>query len=530
MQDKNNFYVTTPIYYVNGEPHIGHVYSTTIADVLARYNRLAGKDTFFLTGTDEHATKVVDTAAEHSLSTQEWADKNADAFKATFKRLGMSNDDFIRTSEDRHKVKVTQYVKQLLDSGDVYLGEYEGWYDAGQEEYVPENKAKEYDYKSPINGKPLVRKTENNYFFKLSKYQDALLALLDKNEEVNGYKFNVQPAARKNEIVARIKEGLHDIPMTRTGMTDWGISIPGDEEHTIYVWVDALFNYLSAVDTDDRIKYWPADVHIMAKDILWFHAAIWPALMLALDKPLPKLVYAHSFFISEGTKMSKSLGNFIDLEKIDHYVDTFGLDALRWFLATRGPIGATDSDFAEAKFIEVYNSDLANTFGNCASRISNMIGKYFDGKCPDHGPHIPISDEYENIADECVAKYKEAMSNLQIDKAGDAALEVVRAIDNYIERTSPFKLAKEEGKMPEVGTILYNCAEALRIASVMLWPIIPNKVAEFWGRIGFAEYADAVAENGLGNLDQWSQWGHLQPGTPIEKGNPLFMRYQVKKK
>ncbi|QQE12681.1 methionine--tRNA ligase [Planctomycetota bacterium] len=528
-QDKNTFYVTTPIYYVNGAPHIGHVYSTLIADVIARYNRMLGTDTFFLTGTDEHATKVVDTAAEQGLTTQQWADQNADAFKATFERLGMSNDDFIRTSEDRHKIKVTEYVKQLLDSGDVYLGEYEGWYDAGQEEYVPENKAKEHDYKSPINGKPLVRKTEQNYFFKLSKYQDDLLKLLESSEEVNGCRFDVQPNARKNEIVARIKDGLHDIPMTRTGMTDWGITIPGDEEHTIYVWVDALFNYLSAVDTDDRIKYWPADVHVMAKDILWFHAAIWPALMLALGKPLPKVVYAHSFFISEGQKMSKSLGNFIDMEKIDHYIETFGLDALRWFLATKGPIGATDSDFAEARFIEAYNSDLANTFGNCASRISNMIGKYFDGKCPEHGPHVPISEEYNDIAEKSLAAYKEAMEAFQLEKAADAALEIVRAIDNYIERTAPFKLAKDPEKMPEVGTILYNCAEALRVASVLLWPLIPNKVEVFWDRIGFGDYAKDLAGNGMGKLDQWAMWGHLQPGTDIQKGDPLFMRYQVKK-
>ncbi|WP_432797530.1 methionine--tRNA ligase [Poriferisphaera sp. WC338] len=528
--EQKRFYVTTPIYYVNDRPHIGHVYTTTIADVMARYHRMMGHDTFFLTGTDEHATKVVDAAAERGITTQQWADQNATAFQETFERLEMSNDDFIRTSQKRHMDRVTGYVQKLLDSGDVYLGDYEGWYDAGQEEYVPENKAKEYDFVSPVNGKPLVKKTEQNYFFKLSKYQDALLALLDLGEEVNGSTFDVQPSARKNEIVARVKEGLHDIPMTRTGMTDWGIKVPGDEEHTIYVWVDALFNYFSTVDTDDRKKYWPAEVHFIAKDILWFHAAIWPALLMALGEKLPKVVYSHSYWISEGQKMSKSLGNFIDLEKIDHYVETFSLDALRWFLATNGPMGTTDSDFAESKFIEVYNSDLANTFGNCASRISNMVAKYFDGVMPEKGPHVPMSDEYDNIAEQCVTKYTEAMANYQLAKAGDAAMELVRAVDSYIERTGPFKLAKDPEKLPEVASILYNCAEALRIASVMLWPFMPDKVQTFWSRIGFAAYGEALADKGAGQFEQWTNWGYLQPGTAIEKGDALFMRYQVPKK
>ncbi|MEX0653955.1 MAG: methionine--tRNA ligase, partial [Phycisphaeraceae bacterium] len=373
------YYVTTPIYYVNDRPHIGHVYTTTVADVVARYHRLRGEDTFFLTGTDEHAAKVVDAAAERGMTAQQWADRNAEEFESTFRRLGLTHDDFIRTSQPRHTTRVQQYVKQLLDSGDVYLGDYEGWYDAGQEEYVPENKAKEYDFKSPINGKPLVKKKEQNYFFRLSAYADDLLTLLDGGE-VAGQTFDVQPAARKNEIAARIREGLNDVPISRHAVGDesarWGISVPGDEKHTIYVWIDALFNYLSTVDTDDpggRRKYWQSRAtHLIAKDILWFHAAIWPALLLALRRQsgnewinLPRLVYAHSFWIAEGQKMSKSLGNFIDLEKIDSYVETFGLDALRYFLASNGPMGTTDADFAEAKFIDVYNSDLANTFGNC---------------------------------------------------------------------------------------------------------------------------------------------------------------------
>ncbi len=480
-----------------------------------------GDDTFFLTGTDEHAAKVVDAAAERGIPTQTWADQNAEQFQQTFHRLQMSHDDFIRTSQDRHKVKVTQYVKKLVETGDVYVGQYEGWYDAGQEEYIPENKAKEYDYKSPINGKPLVRKQEDNYFFRLSAYSDKLLELLDRGEP-----FDVQPPARRNEVIARIRDGLNDVPISRTGAGEWGIPVPGDDSHMIYVWIDALFNYLSTVDSDDRLKYWPADVHFIAKDILWFHAVIWPAMLMALDKPLPRLVYAHSFWISEGQKMSKSLGNFIDLEKIDHYVETFSLDALRYFLASNGPMGTTDADFADAKFIEVYNSDLANGIGNCFSRIANMTGKYFGGKVPVLGPSVEASDQYMHTAEQCTQKYSSAMASYQLDKACQAAIELIGAIDGYIEVTRPFTLAKDERNLPQVGTILYHCAEAVRIASLMFWPLMPGKIEQLWSQMGCDAYINALVDKGRGDLKSWSSWGQLKPGTVIEKGDALFPRFQ----
>ncbi len=529
----SKFYVTTPIYYVNGEPHIGHVYTTAVGDVLARYHRLKGDDTFFLTGTDEHATKVVDSAAENGVSPQEWADRNAKAFQDTFTRLGMSHDDFIRTTQDRHKDKVQDYFKQLLDCGDVYLGEYEGWYDAGQEEYIPENKAKEFGYKSPVNDQPLVRKAEKNYFFKLSAYGDSLLQLLGSGEV-----FDVRPTARKNEVVARIREGLNDVPISRTGSGDWGIKVPGDDEHTIYVWIDALINYLSTVDTPERRYYWPADVHLIGKEILWFHAVIWPAMLLALNKlpgnewmKLPRLLYTHSQWISEGKKMSKTLGNFIDLAQIDHYVEVFGLDALRYFLTTNGPLGTTDSDFAEAKFIEVYNTDLANTLGNCFSRVSNMTGRYFDGRLPKPGPEpqTGIDQEHDRTAEHAVRDYHRAMQGLELSKAADAAMGLVRAVDGYIEATQPFQLAKQDGKLPEVGTVLYNCAEALRVASLLLWPFLPEKIEALWRRTGCGHYADALADRGKGELDQWLTWGQCKPGTEIMKGDPLFPRFQPAK-
>ncbi|MAX24363.1 MAG: methionine--tRNA ligase [Phycisphaeraceae bacterium] len=538
MATDKKFYVTTPIYYVNDKPHLGHVYTTMVADVVSRYHRLLGDQTFFLTGVDEHAAKVSDKAAEHDMTPQQWADQNAAAFKDTFTKLEMTNNDFVRTSSDQHKQKVTEYVTALMKSGDVYEGEYVGWYDAGQEEYVPETKAKEYDYKSPVNGKPLVKKTEKNYFFKLSAYRDELVEFFAHRD--GQAKPFVMPQARKNEILNRIKEA-QDVPISRTGSNGWGIPVPGDDEQTIYVWIDALFNYLTYMDTDDRREFWQAGpVHFMAKDILWFHAAIWPALLMALAKcdgydwvfseSVGKniMVYSHSYWVSAtGEKMSKSLGNFLDPAAIDNYVGEFGLDALRYFLATRGPLGTTDSAFSPDLFADVYNSDLANTFGNSASRVTNMINKYFDGICPEAAVKVETTHDYSHAAEEILAKYIKAGNQLDLSATADAALSLVRMVDSYIEETSPFKLAKDEEKLPEVATILYNCIEALRIVSIMLWPFIPDQCEVFWERIGRNEYAQALAD-GTGQLKAWSQWGQMEHGSEVQKGNPLFPRYQVK--
>ncbi len=535
MNERKQYYISTPIYYVNDQPHIGHVYTTTIADVSARFQRLRGRDVFFLTGTDEHATKVVEAAAARGISAQEWADRNAAAFEQTFARLGMSHNDFIRTTQPRHKTRVQQYVQALRDGGDIYLGEYEGWYDAGQEEYVTDGNAKEYEYKSPINGKPLIRRTEKNYFFRLSQYAQPLLDWMEANPRC------VQPEARKNEVIARIRAGLNDVPISRTGAEGWGIAVPGDEAHSIYVWIDALCNYLTTVDTDDRRTFWPADVHLIAKDILWFHAVIWPALLMALAKrpgyewvKLPGQVYSHSFWISEGQKMSKSLGNFIDLAKLDHYVATFGLDALRWFLATQGPLGTTDSDFAESKFIEVYNRDLANTLGNSFSRVSNMTAKYFDGQlpAPSQTDSKPVRGEltpWPQIASGAVRQFAQSAGDLQFGAAGAAALGLVQQVDDYIEQRAPFKLAKDPAKLGEVATILYHCAEALRVASVLLWPFVPQASASIWERLGL-DYAQQIQQaGGRGQFDAWTQWGLLKPGAVVEKGEALFPRYQPAK-
>ncbi len=511
---RSTFYVTTPIYYVNDRPHIGHVYTTTLADILARFHRLRGDDVFFLTGTDEHAAKVVDAAAQRQLSPQQWADQNAAVFQATFEKLGITNDDFIRTSQPRHKDKVVAYIQQLIKSGDIYQGEYEGWYDPSQEEYVPANKAKEYDYKSPITGRPLVKKTEKNFFFRLSAYQDRLLKLIAEQPEF------VQPESRRNEVLARIREGLNDVPISRTGTGGWGISMPGSTDQTIYVWIDALLNYLTTVDTPERLKYWPANVQLIAKDILWFHAVIWPAMLLALGRETPRHVYSHSFWIAEGQKMSKSLGNFVDLEKIDTYVEQFSLDAVRWFLATQGPLGSTDSDFAHDKVIEVYNNDLANALGNCASRVTNMIVKYFDGVLP--APAIGRDDAegraLRSAAGEMPGRVDSLYDKVAVGAACAAAMDLVRAVDTYIEQTQPFRLAKDPEKREKLATVLYYCAESLRIASLGLWPVIPAKIQALWQMLGVSY----DIRHGL--FHDWCLWGGLEPGAKITKGEPLFPR------
>jgi len=508
-------YITTPIYYVNDKPHIGHVYTTTVCDVWARFMRFCGRDVFFLTGTDEHAAKVVDAAAERGLTAQEWADQNAAAFEAIFRRLGMTNDDFIRTSQQRHREKVTEYVKALLESGDVYLGDYEGWYDADQEEYIPASKAGEYDYQSPITGKPLVRKTEKNYFFRLSEYREALLGHFEEHGAF------VLPEARRNEIIARIKDA-EDVPISRTGAGDWGIRVPGDDEHTIYVWIDALFNYLTTVDTAERRRYWPPAYHLIAKDILWFHGCIWPAVLMALRK-LPgyewvglfERLYAHSFWISEGQKMSKSLGNFIDLAAIEHYVEVYSLDMWRYFLATQGPLGATDADFAAAHFHEVYNTDLVNTVGNCASRVTAMISKYFEGATPTEllaGSRLVVGGyDWPVSAAEAVGTAMRAMEAFDLPGAIGAALALIRRVDGFINQTEPFKLAKDETKREELGAILYQCVEAVRIASLVLWPVMPEKTGRLWEALGLE--IDPARQR----LSDLADWGGMQPGTKVEQ-------------
>ena len=502
-------YITTPIYYVNDKPHIGHAYSTTLCDVWARAMRFLGCDTFFLTGTDEHGAKVEKSAIERGMTPQALADENAAEFQRVMQVFGLSNDDFIRTTQPRHETQVQALVKRLHEQGDIYLGEFEGWYDEGQEEYLTETQAREHEYKSPVSGVPLVKATEQNYYFKLSAFQDRLEKYFADNPDF------VRPEARRNEVLGRMRDGLQDVPVTRTNF-DWGIPFPGDDDHVIYVWIDALLNYATALgmsdpESSDRAKYWPAQYHVIGKEILWFHAVIWPALLMALELELPECVYAHSFWISEGQKMSKSLNNYIDLPTIEQYMDTYSRDGWRWYMANHGPLDAADSDFQAAKFHEVYNSDLVNTVGNCASRTLAMVGKYFDGAIPqDDGRELAGWDLQATCA-ESVAKWTNAIEAFDLDGACDAAMHILRSVDGFINGTEPFKIAKDESKRDELAAILYRCAESVRIASLLLWPVLPERIAQLWEAMG-VDY-----NPNDGGLSEATAWGGLAPGTNVEK-------------
>ena len=547
------FYITTPIYYVNDRPHIGHCYTTVLADVLARFFRLEGaEEVFSLTGTDEHADKVVTSAAKNGATPQEWADRNAEEFKKAFAFFNISNDDFIRTTQPRHKDRVITYITRLMDSGDIYKGDYTGWYDEGQEEYLTENAAREADFKSPINGRPLVKRTEACYFFRLGKYQQRLLDLIGSDESF------VRPDARRQEVLGRLRppQVLNDVPVSRPvtedPATQWGIRIPGDDAHRIYVWIDALFNYLSVVDHDAQRKFWPASVHLIGKDILWFHAVIWPALLMALGEPLPKTIFGHGWWISEGQKMSKSMGNFIDLEKLQEYASKYSLDAVRWYLSTQGPLSGADADFSEAKFVEIYNAELANSFGNSTSRTGNMVEKYFEGVMPmsvgdgrfvtgsgtdlelaaaaranAKNPMAPGTEnrtfDFPAKCAECVAAAVAAAKRQEIDVALHAGLSLVRAVDEFISHTAPFTLAKQfpdERGREALARILYACAESLRIASVLLSPAMPQKCGQLWG------YWNCTPTHGATLKDLCTFGGPhaLKPGGKIAKGEVLFMR------
>ncbi|MDQ7013641.1 MAG: methionine--tRNA ligase [Planctomycetota bacterium] len=563
--EKKPYYITTPIYYVNDRPHIGHCYTTTVADVAARFARLLGRDVFFLTGTDEHAEKVVTTARERGHSPQEWADINAAEFVKAFDLMSIDYDDFMRTSQERHKARASAYIKQLMDSGDIYLGDYKGWYDPSQEEYLTETVAKEHDFKSPVTGKPLEERVEKNYFFRLSKYEARLHEALAKGDAGEEGGCRILPDARRNEVLGRLKQGLHDVPVSRAvkeGDADWGILMPGDPTHRVYVWIEALCNYLSAVDNTaapstvdaegDRSRYWPPAVHVMAKDILWFHAVVWPAMLMAMGRELPAVVYAHAYFVAEGRKMSKSLGNFIEIDRLEAYSEwvveserkqaekegrearPMGIDPVRWYLATQGPLGANDADFAHAKFVEVYNADLANGIGNCASRVGNMIEKYFGGVVPEASA-TNQDTQLEGWWQAAGGRVQGAFAQFNLELCTHLGLLFVNEVDGYINDTRPFSMAKqidEDGVRERLGHVLYNCAEAVRIASLLLFPALPNKMAELWRAWDCSPLHDPADPNSgfKASLDELAAWGgawSLKPGQKITKGPALFMRASV---
>jgi methionyl-tRNA synthetase len=552
MPARPSFYLTTPIYYVNDRPHIGHCFTTVVADVIARFERLIrgvplperpgpdapAAEVFLLTGTDEHADKVVTSALEHQTTPQAWADKNAAEYAKAFAAMGVKYDDFIRTTEPRHKERVAAYIRRMKERDEIYRGEFTGWYDATQEEYVTETLAKEHDYKSAITGKPLAKRTEPCWFFRLSKYGETLARRIEAHPE------SIQPDARRAEVLGRIRLGLNDVPISRPvtddPATQWGIRMPDDEAHRIYVWIDALFNYLTAVDVPARRMLWPSKsqpagersiaVQSLGKDILWFHAVIWPALLLSIGEEPPTTIYAHGWWLSEGQKMSKSLGNFIDLELLAAYAKRYSLDALRWYLLTQGPLGANDANFAHARFVEVFNADLANGIGNSTSRVANMIAKYFDGAAPlsaaEASASAPKIDgwPWRDLIDGAVARAIERLRAFDLPGSLAQGVELVRKVDGWINVTEPFRLAKLAASDPEkkarLAAILVQCAEALRVAALLLSPVMPQKMASV-----LAEWSSVPSAGvPLAELVRLDGSHSLRAGTPIRKGEILFLR------
>ena len=499
------FYISTPIYYPSGEPHLGHAYTTVCADAAARFARLCGRDTFFLTGTDEHGQKMVTEAAKLGVTPADLAESMMTRFRDFFAEIGIGNDDFIRTTEPRHENAVQAIVRTMQENGDVYKGSYSGWYDVGQEEYVTEANAKARDYKSEVTGRPLERQEEETYFFKLTKYVPKLIEHIESNP---GF---IQPDARRNKILQDLKGDVGDLSISRTSLI-WGVPMPGDEKHVLYVWVDALSNYISALGygSEDQSlfdRYWPADVHLIGKEILWFHTVYWPCMLMSLDLPLPKQIFAHGWWVSEGRKMSKSMGNFIGLEELRGVIGHYGLDALRYYLLRAAPFGS-DLDWQADELHRSY-LELANVLGNGLNRVLKMTAKYRDGVLPPAGEGSRM--ESEGLKSEI----NSAWTDLRLHDAATRPLDLVREVNGYIDRTEPFKLAKDDSKSAELDAVLHHSAIALYRALVALLPILPDKAAAGLQQMG-VDPAGRSFDDLMSNPPA--------PGHRFGEASPLFPR------
>lgn len=513
---KNRYYLTTPIYYPNGEPHIGHVYTTLAADTLARYHRLTGDDTFLLTGTDEHGIKMVKTAAEQGIEPSALADRVVAVFEELWKELHVTHDDFIRTTSPRHKQGVQKIVQQLLASGDIYLGEYAGWYDEGQEEFVTETEAKSRDYKSAISGRPLTRYSEKSYFFRLSKYVDRVRKHLEDNPDF------VQPNSRRNELLSKLTGDIGDLSISRATLK-WGIPMPNDPEHVVYVWIDALSNYVTALgygssDASLFDNYWPADLHLIGKEILWFHAVYWPAMLFSLGLPLPKRVFAHGWWTSEGKKMSKTMGNFIGLEKLRALASLHGgFDAIRYYLLRAAPFGA-DLDWTDSDFEKSYN-ELLRVLGNCLNRVLSMANKYRGGVLPAPGEHDNIDDSLISRINGFESQLASAYQNLELQQCVLLPIELARAVNGYVDATEPFKLNKDPSKSARLDTVLNLSVRAVQCALVGLLPVLPEKAAAGLRQLNL-EPADKSFSQLLRPLPSGHQLGQGQPLFPKIEPSP----------
>jgi len=508
------FYITTPIYYVNARPHIGHAYTTIACDTIARRQRLLGADTFFLTGTDEHGQKIERAAQAAGKTPQQYADEISSEFRQLWKRMGISNDDFIRTTEDRHKKRVQDLFRRIRDNGYIYKGRYAGQYCFSDELYV--DGAKPGD-PCPICGRPTETVEEENYFFKLSVFQDKLLALYANPEFI-------RPETRRNEVISFVRSGLRDLSISRSTFT-WGIPVPDDPKHVIYVWLDALANYITAIGYGSSHagaqeafkKYWPADVQMIGKEIVRFHCVYWPAFLMAAGLPIPKAIVAHGWLLFEESKMSKTRGNIVRTETI---LDVLGADALRYFLL-REVVFGQDGSFSFDALVQRYNSDLANGLGNLASRTLTMINRYFKGEVPypSHGASKTAADSaIADAARKTIREFGVLFDQFQFSRALEAAWALVAAVDKYIVENEPWALGEkqDEDSRSRLATVLYTAAEALRIATALAHPVIPEATTKIWVQMGLGD----IKKLALSDL----AWGQLPLGTKLGEVQPVFPR------
>ncbi|HEY4554003.1 MAG TPA: methionine--tRNA ligase [Bacillaceae bacterium] len=516
MKEKlKTFYLTTPIYYPSGNLHIGHAYTTVAGDAMARYKRMRGYDVMYLTGTDEHGQKIQQKAEEKGVSPQAYVDEIVGGIQDLWKKLDISYDDFIRTTQPRHKDIVQKIFKQLLDQGDIYLDEYEGWYCTPCESFFTERQLEEGN--CPDCSRPVEKVKEKSYFFKMSKYVDRLVQYYEENPDF------IQPESRKNEMLNNfIKPGLEDLAVSRTTF-DWGIKVPGNPEHVIYVWIDALTNYITALGygTDDDskyLKYWPADVHLVGKEIVRFHTIYWPIMLMALDLPLPKKVFAHGWLLMKDGKMSKSKGNVVDPVTL---IDRYGLDALRYYLLREVPFGS-DGVFTPEGFVERINFDLANDLGNLLNRTIAMINKYFGGSIPVYKGNVtPFDEDLLSANEETVKKYEEAMEKMEFSVALASVWQLVSRTNKYIDETQPWMLAKDESKHEELASVMVHLAESLRRTAILLQPFLTKTPARIFSQLN-------VNEEALTSWDSLEAFGAIPEDTSVvAKGEPIFPRLDI---
>ncbi len=522
---EKSFYSTTPIFYVNDAPHIGHAYTEVATDVVTRWHAQRGEKAFMLTGTDEHGEKILRTAATNNTSPKDWADKLvAEAWLPLLDTIDIRNSDFIRTTEPRHEKNVQKFLQHLYDTGFIYQGSYEGNYCVGCEEYKTEadlvdgEGAFEGQYVCAIHSKPVEKLKETNYFFKLSEFQEPLLDLYASRPDF------IQPDSARNEVVSFVRRGLDDLSISRSKEKfDWGIDIPWDDSHITYVWFDALLNYITAIGYgEDEAKFqslWPASLQVVGKDILRFHAVIWPAMLMAAGLPVPGQVFGHGWLLVGGEKMSKSKLTGIAPEQI---TETFGSDAFRYYFMKAIAFGQ-DGSFSWEDLSARYQAELANGFGNLASRSLAMIGRYFDGVVPAPGSYEDEDRAVIEIATKAAKDADEAIDKVAIQDAIASIWTLVDALNNYITVTEPWVLAKDEAKRERLGTVLYVCAEGLRALSILLAPVTPKATAKLWA---------AVTGGSLGSLDDAlletaGTWGVLAAGTKIGELEPLFPRIET---